>query len=342
MRSVVRWNNEYSHYFSITRGTKQGSILSPTLFNIFINDLLLELNNVPQGARLGHNLINSFAYADDITVLSPTTHGLQTLINTCHEYARKWRFNFGIKKTKCMSINGNNFKIAPTWLLGTQKIENVSELEILGTVFTNDLNYTKHAELRIQACRKAMYGLNEMGCCYPGLSSDVKIYLWKSIGLPTLLYGLEAINLRKLVSTKLESCQASFVKRILGFRQRTHHSKLLAAARIQKVDDILKRNMKSLFKRIFNVDSPTRDICAFQLANFILKGTLIKGTLIEKLVTGGVSPTHLLFERNPVSREIPNSDDGIVDSLRYLIMHSNFLKPYSDEHIIASLLVKAF
>ena len=52
MRSIVRWNNEYSHHFSITRGTKQGSVLSPTLFNIFINGLLIKLDNISQGARL--------------------------------------------------------------------------------------------------------------------------------------------------------------------------------------------------------------------------------------------------------------------------------------------------
>lgn len=342
MRSVVRWNNEYSHHFSITRGTKQGSVLSPTLFNIFINDLLIKLDNIPQGARLGQTLINAFAYADDITVLSPTVQGLQTLIDTCQEYANDWRFKFGIKKTKCMSINDNMFKRTPKWSLGKETIENVCELEILGTLFNKDLVYSKNADMRIQACRKAMFSLNELGCCYPGLNSDVKIYLWKSIGLPTLTYGLEAVHCGKPIIKRLESFQASSVKRILGFQQRTHHSNLLEAARILKVENILKRNTRSLFKRIFNVDSPSRAVCAFQLANFILKGTLVKGTIIEKLVSGGDSPTQLLFDCNYPRHDIPFNDNGIVDSLRYLIMHSNFLKPYSDEHIIASLLVKAF
>ena len=343
MICAVKWDNEISSQFPITRGTKQGSILSPTLFNIFINDLLMKLNNTKEGARMGDIVVNSFAYADDITVLSPTAKGLQRLFDICDEYASEWRFKFGIKKTKCMTINGNVFKSTPTWLLGSQMVENTKQLEILGTVFDENCNYVNHVQTRIQSCRRAMYGLHEKGCCYPGLSSESKIYLWKSIGMPTLLYGLDAVTPNKLSLSRLESCQASLMKRFLGFQQRTHHSNLLAAVNVPNVDIILKRNTRSLFKRIFDVDSPSRDVCAFQLASYVLKGSVIKGTLIEKLVESGDSPIKLLFDRKYcVPYYDHNVNSGVVDSLRYLIMHSNFLKPYSDEHIIASLLVKAF
>ena len=37
-----------------------------------------------------------------------------------------------------------------------------------------------------------------------------------------------------------------------------------------------------------------------------------------------------------------NVNDGVVDSLRYLISRENFIKPYSNEHILGVLLTKAF
>ncbi len=51
--AVVMWNGKISSSFSISRGTKQGSILSPLLFNIFIEELLLELNSVTRGLESG-------------------------------------------------------------------------------------------------------------------------------------------------------------------------------------------------------------------------------------------------------------------------------------------------
>ncbi len=67
--AVVRWNGKISSSFNISRGTKQGSILSPLLFNVSIDELLRELKLCNEGVRIGRDLFNAFAYADDVTIV---------------------------------------------------------------------------------------------------------------------------------------------------------------------------------------------------------------------------------------------------------------------------------
>ena len=142
---------------------------------------------------------------------------------------------------------------------------------------------------------------------------------------------------------RLDCNQASFIKRILGFKQRTHHSNLLEAVRINNIELYVKRNTLSLWKRTFNADSLLRSLCAINLARFILHGTLIPGSLVQRLISFGISPTEVLF--NNSFKFIDSNctqNNGIADSLRYLVMHEQFIKPYSNEYVLASLLVKAF
>ena len=83
MEYIVRWDGSSSQPFKIYRGTKQGSILSPSFFNVYINEILIALSSCAAGDRLDWDLCNSFAYADDITVFELTVPDLQKIIDTC-------------------------------------------------------------------------------------------------------------------------------------------------------------------------------------------------------------------------------------------------------------------
>ena len=87
MHAIVRWNGCYSGAFAVTRGIKQGSVISPTFFNIFIDELLCDLKSTEGGVHLDNIHLNSFAYADDVTLLNATVPGLQQLIDKCVTYA---------------------------------------------------------------------------------------------------------------------------------------------------------------------------------------------------------------------------------------------------------------
>ena len=52
-RGFTVWNGVKSTYFHISNGTRQGSVLSPTLFSVYIDDLLKELRRAGNGCHIG-------------------------------------------------------------------------------------------------------------------------------------------------------------------------------------------------------------------------------------------------------------------------------------------------
>ena len=77
----IRWGDKLSAPFKVGNGVRQGGILSPALFNLYMNDLSVQLNMCRTGCVLGNTLLNHFMYAYDLAILSPSSTGFQQLLN---------------------------------------------------------------------------------------------------------------------------------------------------------------------------------------------------------------------------------------------------------------------
>ena len=340
LRATIRWNSQYSESFSVTKGTRQGSILSPQLFNIFIDDLLISLRDSQDQVCIGNCKVNSFAYADDITVMSTTSPGLQRLINLCADYAKQWRFRFGIKKTKCMTLFGEKLNVTPKWFLNDQEIELSSCLEILGVDFHSSNSSSSHVEKRMEKCRRSFYSLRDSGMCYPGCASDVKSYMWNAMCQPVLLYGLDCVAISNRNMHGLETCQGNLVKQAIGLSKRSRSTALLEALKIKKINECVKNRTACLLNRIFSVESPVQSLTSHFMSLFLSHNILVPNTLVNRIVAFNLSPVRCAFTK--YQSVVFKEESGLIDSLRYLLMCENFIKPYSDEHVLSVLLTKSF
>ena len=102
----VKWSQFMSETFSVTNGVKQGGVLSPILFSLYVDDLLLELKNSGIGCHIGNSYVGCLSYADDITLLAPTGKALQNMINICENYANSFDITFNGKKSILMIFKG--------------------------------------------------------------------------------------------------------------------------------------------------------------------------------------------------------------------------------------------
>ena len=100
---IVNVDSLASGALKTTEGCKQGGILSPFLFNFFIDDLLLEVNSLGIGASIAGEETSILAYFDDILLLASTTGHMNTLLETCHRYASKWKLVFNADKSSAYS-----------------------------------------------------------------------------------------------------------------------------------------------------------------------------------------------------------------------------------------------
>ena len=98
----VRWNSSNSREFLLSNGVKQGGVLSPLLFSVYLDDLLCELRLANDGCHMNGYFVGAVIYADDITLLGPTGSSILSMLNVCDVYVRNMDILFNPAKTNCI------------------------------------------------------------------------------------------------------------------------------------------------------------------------------------------------------------------------------------------------
>ena len=83
----VKWIDSESDFFQTSAGVRQGGILSPFLFDIYIEDVLIELKAQGKGCKVGDTYLGCILYADDILLLSQSVSCMQNMLCICDDVA---------------------------------------------------------------------------------------------------------------------------------------------------------------------------------------------------------------------------------------------------------------
>ena len=109
LSSVVRWNGVYSSQFRVGCGVRQGGILSPLLFNIYIDDLIDILSKSGYSCYVSNLFFGCILYADDIILLSPSVYGLQNMLDICVTFGAHPVFCSMIERVNVLQLIGRKY-----------------------------------------------------------------------------------------------------------------------------------------------------------------------------------------------------------------------------------------
>jgi hypothetical protein len=185
--SCVKWNNNMSAFFKIDFGVRQGSVLSPYLFGIYLDDIVKQLSKAYR-----HVVI--VLYADDILLLSPSVCDLQSLLLQCEAELHKLDMMINVKKSSCIRYGPrHDIHCAPITTANGQNIPWVTSMRYLGIYMIQSRTF----KITLHNARRSFYrSCNAIfGKVGRTASEEVVIEIVNRKCLPVLLYGLEACPL---------------------------------------------------------------------------------------------------------------------------------------------------
>lgn len=201
--SCVKWNAVYSDFYALTCGIRQGGVLSPIFFAIFIDDVIDAVDNSKFGCYFGHLCASIILFADDMLLLAPSVSALQELISLCEEKLSVMDLSINSKKSFCIRV-GPRFsaECANISLSSGSDIQWVSTVRYLGVFLASSRTFKcvlNNAKQSFYRSFNAIYG--KIG---GHATEDVILHLLYTKALPCLLYATEVLPLKRADIQSLE------------------------------------------------------------------------------------------------------------------------------------------
>ncbi|XP_063616061.1 uncharacterized protein LOC134789360, partial [Penaeus indicus] len=212
-----------SGYFKCGVGVRQGCILSPMLFNAFLEEIISRsLLDFEGGVLIHGREINNLRFADDIALITSKEQELEELTRKLDETSRKFGMEISAEKSKLMFIDGDKHtRISTDIEANGGKLEQVSQFKYLGCTIAENGKSTKELKIRITVAQSA---LKKLGTIWKSnnISVAVKQRLLRAIVCSVLLYGCEEWTFTEEMEKRLRAFEFRCYRRLLRvtFRDR--------------------------------------------------------------------------------------------------------------------------
>ena len=201
--TCVRWYGFDSAFYCLNAGVRQGGVLSPFLFAIFIDDIVGKVQSLNVGCYINNVFVGVFLYADDILLIAPSVYALQAMLSMCEQELIHIDMRLNSKKSVCIRF-GNRFdkSCAPIVACDGLELSWVNTCRYLGIYFASSRQF----KCSFDSCKKSFYkSFNAVfGKIGRLASEDVTLSLIKAKCIPQVLYGIEACPISKRDKSSLD------------------------------------------------------------------------------------------------------------------------------------------
>ena len=257
--TCVKWNSRTSHFFKLETGTRQGGVLSPVLFNIYIDDIIDVIAKSEGGCHFRNISYAILIYADDILLLAPTVNSLQLLVDLCCKELSFLDMQINFKKSVCMRI-GPRFKYdcAKIVVSGNHELCWVQHCRYLGV----DIESASVFKCSFSERKKAFY--RSFNCIFGKISrnasAEVIMELVRKKCISLLFYASEVLPFNSSNYNMLDYVINCAIRKIFF----TNSNDVVAYCRdvfgIKSAKDIIAHRRQVFLGRLATVDSLLRVI----------------------------------------------------------------------------------
>jgi hypothetical protein len=231
----IKLDSKRTDFFKTNVGVKQGEVVSPFLFNLYINDIPEWIGSNDDTPSLNNTLINCLLYADDLAIFSTTPQGLQCSLDLLGKYCDKWRLAINTKKTKVIQFTKRRNKCLKSFKLQGDLLENVDAYKYLGVVLSSSCSMYEAIKNIRERSLKAVFKLKSCLKDF-NIAPNLGIKMFMQLVKPVCMYGSEIWFIHNIKKAKpgqnclleesydrneIENFFLRFCKYLLGLNKKT-------------------------------------------------------------------------------------------------------------------------
>ena len=231
----VKWGGIVSDAFSVANGVRQGGVLSPVLFTIYMDELLLQLKHNAIGCHWDHLFAGALCYADDLILLAPSLSALRLMLSSCESFSISHGLKFNASKTQLIrfgSMPSSDCK-ATVYFCGSE-LQFVNTVTHLGHVLAYNLSDSTDIVLKT---RDMVKKANCLLCSFTGADPATLTHLFRSFCLS--LHGAALWNLSNPTLCSLEVAFNNILRKLWRLPFNCHTRILHLTARLKSLYNVI-------------------------------------------------------------------------------------------------------